>query len=123
MNRILASASRTLPAPILRLWNEHVYSAISTNPSKIPRSLRHTQRRFDYKNWHPRHLLSLPHALVVVWVVVLLWGERWVFRKAVEECEWGSWERWVGLLLSLNLLVDSYLQAMYNGMIGLEGKY
>ncbi|KAK3500593.1 calcineurin-like phosphoesterase-domain-containing protein [Neurospora crassa] len=39
-------------------------------------------------------LFSFPHLLVAAWIVVLLWGERWVFHSAVEECEWEKWERW-----------------------------
>ncbi|KAH8813204.1 hypothetical protein F5884DRAFT_832745 [Xylogone sp. PMI_703] len=91
MNRYITSLHRVLPAPIQRLWNEQAYNLVSTHPSKIPKPLRHaTQGR----SWHPRHLLSLPHALVVIWVIALLWGERWVFQSAVEECEWSNWERW-----------------------------
>ncbi|KAH8906027.1 putative frost protein [Coniochaeta sp. PMI_546] len=41
-----------------------------------------------------RRLLSFPHALVVVWVLLLLWGERWVFHSRVESCHWSSWENW-----------------------------
>ena len=42
-----------------------------------------------------RRLFSFPHALVVVWVLLLLWGERWVFHSRVERCHWSSWENWV----------------------------
>lgn len=51
------------------------------------RQLRH--------NLAMRRLLSFPHALVVVWVLLLLWGERWVFHSRVESCHWSSWENWV----------------------------
>lgn len=40
-------------------------------------------------------LLSFPHVLVAVWVLVMLWGERWVFHTRVERCAWESWEKWV----------------------------
>lgn len=40
-------------------------------------------------------LVSFPHLLVVLWVVVLLWGERWVFHSKVESCHWSNWEHWV----------------------------
>jgi hypothetical protein len=40
-------------------------------------------------------LCSVPHLLVAVWVVVLLWGERWVFHSKVESCHWSNWESWV----------------------------
>ncbi|CCC05203.1 hypothetical protein SMACR_08071 [Sordaria macrospora] len=39
-------------------------------------------------------LFSFPHLLVAAWIVVLLWGERWVFHSAVEECAWEKWEKW-----------------------------
>lgn len=45
-----------------------------------------------------RRLLTFPHLLVAIWVVVLLWGERWVFRSKVENCHWSSWENWVSVL-------------------------
>ncbi|KAL2183787.1 hypothetical protein L209DRAFT_757050 [Thermothelomyces heterothallicus CBS 203.75] len=39
-------------------------------------------------------LLSFPHLLVAAWVVLLLWGERWVFHSKVESCHWRNWENW-----------------------------
>lgn len=47
------------------------------------------------RNLAPRRLLSFPHALVLVWMVVLLWGERWVFDSKVQDCAWRNWEKWV----------------------------
>lgn len=41
-----------------------------------------------------RRLLSFPHMLVLVWMVVLLYGEVWVFDSKVADCEWSSWEKW-----------------------------
>jgi len=40
-------------------------------------------------------LFSFPHLLVVLWVLALLWGERWVFHSKVENCNWDNWEKWV----------------------------
>lgn len=40
-------------------------------------------------------LLSFPHVLVAVWVLMMLWGERWVFHTTVERCAWQNWEKWV----------------------------
>ena len=47
------------------------------------------------RNLVTRRLLSFPHALVAVWIFVLLWGERWVFHSRVEQCHWSDWENWV----------------------------
>ncbi|KAG9258154.1 calcineurin-like phosphoesterase-domain-containing protein [Emericellopsis atlantica] len=45
-------------------------------------------------NLTPRRVLSFPHLLVGVWMVVLLWGERWVFDSRVASCDWDHWEDW-----------------------------
>lgn len=47
------------------------------------------------RNLTSRRLLSFPHFLFLFWVVILLWGERWVFDTKVEKCDWGHWEDWV----------------------------
>lgn len=47
------------------------------------------------RNLSASRIFSFPHALVVVWVLVLLWGEHWVFHTTVERCDWDSWEKWV----------------------------
>lgn len=49
------------------------------------------------RNMALRRLLSAPHVLVLVWVLVMLWGERWVFHTTVERCRWENWEKWVSL--------------------------
>lgn len=49
-------------------------------------------------NLQPRRVWSFPHLLVLLWVVILLWGERWVFDSKVDRCAWDHWERWVGFL-------------------------
>lgn len=47
------------------------------------------------RNLTARRILSFPHLLVVLWVFVMLWGERWVFHSTVERCDWSNWESWV----------------------------
>lgn len=47
------------------------------------------------RNLAPRRLFSFPHFLVAVWIVILLWGERWMFDSKVETCSWDHWEKWV----------------------------
>lgn len=53
--------------------------------------LAHQLRR----NLTLRRLSSFPHLLVVIWALVLLWGERWIFHTKVESCHWSNWEKWV----------------------------
>jgi hypothetical protein len=93
LERVIAGLPSGLAAKIQRLWDRQSYSAVSTQQSKVPRSLRQIPQR-----WNVRRLLSLPHLLVAVWALLLLWGERWVFRSSVNECEWGNWERWVSFV-------------------------
>lgn len=80
--------SSDLSLQIRRLWERKEYNMVSTKHSRIPRSVRRWQ-------FNPRSWANLPHLLVGVWMVMLLWGERWVFQSAVEECKWENWERWV----------------------------
>jgi hypothetical protein len=90
LDRIIAGMPSGLAAQIQRLWERQSYSGVSTQQSKIPRTLRQVQQR-----WSIRRLMSLPHLLVAIWALLLLWGERWVFRSSIKECEWNRWERWV----------------------------
>ncbi|KAI0539623.1 hypothetical protein GGR58DRAFT_229173 [Xylaria digitata] len=46
------------------------------------------------RNMVRRRLLSFPHLLVALWVLVLLWGERWTFASKVNNCDWDHWEDW-----------------------------
>lgn len=52
-------------------------------------------------NLAARRLLSFPHMLVVLWMLVMLWGERWTFKSQVQNCDWDHWEDWVSLQTSL----------------------
>lgn len=58
-------------------------------------------------NLSARRLLSFPHALLVFWVVILLWGERWVFDSKVARCDWDHWEDWVSSPAPLSFLCSS----------------
>ncbi|KAI1431673.1 hypothetical protein GGR50DRAFT_52852 [Xylaria sp. CBS 124048] len=46
------------------------------------------------RNMVRRRLLSFPHLLVGVWLLILLWGERWTFANKVQNCDWDHWEDW-----------------------------
>jgi hypothetical protein len=53
--------------------------------------------------FHPRAVLNLPNLCILVWVLVLLWGERWVFSGSIAACEWAGWENWVSFPESLGV--------------------
>ncbi|KAI2626046.1 hypothetical protein GGS26DRAFT_189425 [Hypomontagnella submonticulosa] len=82
---ILASARTMLE----RLWGyangrgKHIAWSLATKAA-------HQVRR----NLTPRRLLSFPHLLVVLWMLIMLWGERWVFASRVQSCDWDHWEDW-----------------------------
>lgn len=44
-----------------------------------------------------RRLLSLGNILILLWIYVIYWGERTVFDRAIDECDWRNWENWVCL--------------------------
>jgi ethanolamine phosphate phosphodiesterase len=90
LERMIAGLPGELASQMQRLWDRQSYASTSTVTSKIPRPLRQMER-----NWHPRRLLNLPNLLVAVWLLLLLWGERWVFQNSLKACEWRNWERWV----------------------------
>ncbi|OTB05124.1 hypothetical protein M426DRAFT_320180 [Hypoxylon sp. CI-4A] len=46
------------------------------------------------RNMTRRRVLSFPHLLVAFWVLVMLWGERWIFATRVRSCDWDHWEDW-----------------------------
>ncbi|KAF4984757.1 hypothetical protein FZEAL_118 [Fusarium zealandicum] len=46
------------------------------------------------RNLTSRRLLSFPHLLVLFWILVVLYGERWVFGSKVASCDWDHWEKW-----------------------------
>lgn len=72
---------------LLRFWRERgrhmTYAAIVSLGHRLRQNLTYNR------------LLSFPHLLVAVWVVVMLWGERWAFHSKVEDCHWSNWENWV----------------------------
>ena len=38
-------------------------------------------------------------ALVIIWVLVLWWGESLVFWRSIAKCRWENWEQWVCLAI------------------------
>lgn len=44
-----------------------------------------------------RRLFSVKTALVLTWIVAILWGERWSFQRSLQECEWPGWEKWASI--------------------------
>lgn len=61
--------------------------------------------------WKLRSLLDVRLALVVLWILLLWWGEEAVFRRGVKGCAWDRWESWVGtctphLRESLGILIS-----------------
>ncbi|MCJ1242881.1 hypothetical protein MMC30_000077 [Trapelia coarctata] len=56
------------------------------------RGLLHELRK-QSKEWVGK-LSRTKVALVIIWIFVLWWGERLVFRRSVAKCRWESWEQW-----------------------------
>jgi len=80
-------------------WGKH--TTANSHILRVPRTWQEARQRF-----HPRGLLNLPNAFIAIWIVVLLWGERWVFEGSVAACQWANWERWVSLKISQQLILQ-----------------
>ena len=68
------------------------------------------------RNLTRQRLLSFPHLIVLFWVFVLLWGERWIFATKVRSCDWDHWEDWVRFMpnnASVSILIPSHLHSSY----------
>lgn len=59
------------------------------------------------RNLTARRLLSFPHFLFIFWMLILLWGERWVFDSKIQKCDWENWEEWVCIILVCLRLEDA----------------
>ncbi|KAH8899415.1 putative frost protein [Thozetella sp. PMI_491] len=82
LRTFLARSTRSL----WRYWNDRGRHIVFAAMLASLRRLR--------QNLAPHRLLSFPHLLVAFWVLVMLWGERWVFHSRVESCHWSNWENW-----------------------------
>ncbi|KFX97127.1 hypothetical protein O988_05015 [Pseudogymnoascus sp. VKM F-3808] len=77
--RLAVLALRTLDKP---------RGAIARLPSTL-RNARRAARRPTLRSF-----VNVPNAFIAVWVLLLLWGERWAFHSAIKQCRWENWERW-----------------------------
>ncbi|KAI5812684.1 hypothetical protein BZA77DRAFT_252787 [Pyronema omphalodes] len=41
-----------------------------------------------------RYWFSICNLLRLFWLLLVLWGERWVWDSAISACAWDKWERW-----------------------------
>lgn len=71
---------------LLRFWNTRGKRATAAFLLQAAHQLR--------RNLVISRLFSFPHVLVILWAVVLMWGERWVYHTTVEKCHWSNWEKW-----------------------------
>jgi hypothetical protein len=112
LDRIISRLPGGIGTQMQSLWDKLSYSNVSTQSSTPPKSLRQAK-----VNWNPARLLSLPHLFVTIWVLLLLWGERWVFERSISRCEWGKWERWVSHLESKAFRANLYSPKMQHRTI------
>ena len=81
------------------LWNEQSAQAHRTSSRPLGPSLRRQEWSRAVQKlgvWKPRGLLGIPLVLIIIWMLVLWWGEEAIFRRKVENCSWDRWESWVG---------------------------
>ncbi|CAO2657003.1 Nn.00g058060.m01.CDS01 [Neocucurbitaria sp. VM-36] len=61
---------------------------------RIKPALQERHNALKRGEWSIRRLVTLVNGLVLLWWVVLYWGERGVFNGAVQSCSWDRWENW-----------------------------
>lgn len=72
---------------------------------RIRPAVQEKRNELQSGSWSFKRLFTLVRALVLLWWVVLYWGERGVFNSAVESCNWDNWENWVRAYLSISVHV------------------
>lgn len=87
LDRIFTHLPRSMAVHI-RQWIS-LPNFTSTKPSRVVPLFQKGWWNMTYRS------IYLPHILIVLWVFILLWGERWVFNSSVVACDWKKWERWV----------------------------
>lgn len=100
-SRLAGAVHSSVILPVQRLWRPRSYSLLSTNAAILPRNMRRNPR-----NWDVRRSLNLPNLLAVFWILLLLWGERWVFESSISACRWGTWEQWVRTKFRMKRLMN-----------------
>ncbi|PUU78019.1 Metallo-dependent phosphatase-like protein [Tuber borchii] len=63
------------------------------NHSFLAKLRAYFYRGGERKEWKST-LFSVRRLVEAAWIVVLWWGERRVFRSAIEACQWDQWEDW-----------------------------
>ena len=43
----------------------------------------------------PRDLLDIRVFFIILWALLLWWGEENTFRRKIQDCDWDRWETWV----------------------------
>lgn len=84
----------TFTERLTRGLHHHLGSNVSKPTSRWnagPHFKTHTSGHF----WNPRRLITTPNVLIILWVALLWWGERFVFTRSISNCDWTTWERWV----------------------------
>ena len=92
IERFFTALPGSLAVLVQKILGLPKFALVNSGTLRVPRTWQEARQRF-----HPRGLLNLPNAFIIIWIFVLLWGERWVFERSISACQWGSWERWVSL--------------------------
>lgn len=88
-NSIIEELRATVARSVRLLWRFAKGPGRIMAANSLSRSLHQLKR-----NLVARRIFSFPHLLVGFWVIILLWGERWVFHSRVAQCHWDTWEKW-----------------------------
>ncbi|KEZ42299.1 Cell division control protein [Scedosporium apiospermum] len=89
LNHVLRSVKRLVSRAVSSAYTFSRGNGAKMAAGFVTRTVWHVRR-----NLTRRRLLSFPHLIVLLWLLVLLRGERWLFHWKVEQCKWHKWEDW-----------------------------
>ncbi|KHJ32753.1 putative cell division control protein [Erysiphe necator] len=89
MARIIFGLKRVIRNYVQSTLKRGLYESVSTSGSGYPRTVRYFHLRDIIHN-----SLILPNIFIILWFILLYWGEVWVFQSCINRCNWSNWENW-----------------------------
>jgi hypothetical protein len=104
-----------LAPPSIPIMNQ-AYGRTNSSRNRFQEPTSFTQRIFDgiasspaFRQWRQpeatagsnnkkgllRRWLSFVNVIILAWIVTIYWGERSVYSRSINACDWRHWESWV----------------------------
>jgi hypothetical protein len=91
MNRYVTTPTPDVSSP-------HLYrrprSTSSVHKTSFFTRIQHCVTALCRRYTTRRYWFSITNLIRLFWLLLVLWGERWVWDSAISACAWDKWERW-----------------------------